>query len=164
MTTLPRRSDIKLKFQQKDKLFELFCLLILLAYWLLVILNYQVLPDTVAIHYNSSGEIDGYGAKNKIWNLPISATILYLVMTAFSFVPQYFNYLEEITEENAERLYRKGVNTFRFLKLLVIVCFLSITLFSMFANNLHQYPIHNLVIAALPYIMLVPTFYYLFKN
>jgi len=164
MTRLPRRPDIKLKFRQKDKLFELFCLLVLLAYWLLVILNYKVLPDTVPIHYNNSGEIDGYGAKNKIWNLPISATILYLVMTAFAFIPQYFNYLEEVTEDNAERLYRKGAHNFRFLKLLIIVCFLSITLSSMFANDLRPYPIHNLVIAALPYIMLVPTFYYLFKN
>lgn len=164
MTRLPRRPDIKLKFRQKDKLFELFCLLVLLTYWLMVILIYKVLPDTVPTHFNSSGEIDGYGVKNKIWNLPISATILYLVITAFSFIPQYFNYLEEVTEDNAERLYRKGVNTFRFLKLLIIVCFLSITLFSMFTNDLHPYPSHNLVIAALPYIMLVPTFYYLFKN
>lgn len=80
-------------------------------------------------------EPDIIGEKKKLWNLCISGSLIYLIITAFSFVPEYFNYLEEITEENAEKLYRQAINILRFLR-----------------------------IAVFPYILLAYSVYLLFKN
>ncbi|QNL48094.1 DUF1648 domain-containing protein [Olivibacter sp. SDN3] len=161
MNRLSKRPNVKLAFRKKDKLFEIFGLLFLLSYWLVILATYYTLPDSIPTHYNAIGGVDNYGEKSKLLNLPVWATILYLIITAFSSVPQYFNYLEKITYENAEKEYRKAVNTFRFLKILVVACYLTISIYS---TQLTQHANYNLIIAALPYILLMPTFYYLSKK
>lgn len=164
MNRLPRRPRIKLRYGKKDKLFELFGLLLLLAYWVVVLTGYRLLPPHVPAHFNMEGNIDSYAEKSTVFNLPIVATVLYLLISAFSFVPQYFNYMVEITEENAEKEYRKAVITLRFLKVTIAVCCFIISMSSMYSGHWQQFPGLNLVIGALPCILLLPTLYYLFKK
>ena len=45
--------------------------LILVVYTLLLIFNYALLPETIAIHRDISGTIDGYGGKLFLKNLKL---------------------------------------------------------------------------------------------
>lgn len=49
--------------------------------------------------------------------MPKYATAIYIMVTAFSFLTQTFNYAVEITAEDAEFQYRKAVRTLRMAKL-----------------------------------------------
>ncbi len=43
-------------------------------------MNYTQLPESIPIHFNGKGEIDGYGSKNLIWLMPTIALITFLVV------------------------------------------------------------------------------------
>jgi len=132
---------------------------------LFILFAYDWLPETMPHHINSYGNIDGYGSRDEIWTLPKVGTVLYLVITAFSFIPETFNYLEEVTEENAQSLYRKGVRTIRILKLLTIVFFFVTDI--VFVERLYSDSKENKhvwLLMLVPFFFFVPTVYYLFSN
>ncbi|AWG26249.1 DUF1648 domain-containing protein [Flavobacterium kingsejongi] len=74
--------------------------LILVAYTLLLIFNYAILPETIAIHRDISGTIDGYGNKTYVWltvvlNLALLLFIYYIIRN-----PKYTNFPMALTPEN----------------------------------------------------------------
>lgn len=74
--------------------------------WLLV--RYPSLPDTVATHFGPSGEADDWGPR---WSLLVVAgimVVLSLALAAMSTRPRGFNYPAEITDGNAQAMYREG--------------------------------------------------------
>jgi uncharacterized membrane protein len=85
--------------------------------------QYGTLPEIIPRHYNFAGEADGYGSKELLWLTPIFALVLYIGLTAINRIPHLFNYLTEITEENAYRQYRAATKLIRALKLVVIAGF-----------------------------------------
>lgn len=117
----PNRPRIKLTLTPADKFLETIGWGILLAMWALIILTYSKLPDIIPIHYDASGQVNGYGAKSMIWGLPLIATMMYAGMTWLNKVPHIFNYLTEITEENALRQYTVATKMLRVLKLLIVL-------------------------------------------
>lgn len=74
--------------------------------WLLI--AYPSLPETVATHFSPAGEADDWGPK---WSLLVIAGVMVLLslpLAAISTRPRGFNYPVEITESNAQTLYREG--------------------------------------------------------
>lgn len=74
--------------------------------WILV--RYPSLPATVATHFDASGEADDWGHR---WSVLVLAGVMLLLslgMAALSTRPRSFNYPPEVTEDNAQSLYREG--------------------------------------------------------
>lgn len=74
--------------------------------WFLV--RYPSLPDTVATHFDVSGQADGWGPK---WSLLVLAGVMLLLslsLAVLSSRPRAFNYPLEITADNAQTVYREG--------------------------------------------------------
>ena len=61
------RPKLKLALTETDKVFEMIGWLSLLTLWGLTIINYANLPDTIPIHYNRAGQVDGFGEKSTIF-------------------------------------------------------------------------------------------------
>lgn len=80
----------------------------LLAAWGTAIWLYKDLPDTIAVHFDASGNPNGYGNKNMIFVMPGISTIIAIILALLSTIPHQFNYLATITVDNAERQYRGG--------------------------------------------------------
>ncbi|WP_370450927.1 DUF1648 domain-containing protein [Olivibacter sp. XZL3] len=78
-----------------------------MAYWIFVLYFKARIIGDVPTHFDVAGNPDDFGGKGALTALPIYATILYLFLTLLSYFPQYFNYLEEITVDNAEFQYRR---------------------------------------------------------
>ena len=74
--------------------------------WLLV--RYPSLPDTVATHFDARGQADDWGPR---WSVLVVAgimVVLSLALAAMSTRPRGFNYPTEVTEDNAQAIYREG--------------------------------------------------------
>lgn len=48
--------------------------------FLLAFLNYNRLPDSIPIHYDAGGNVDGFGSKSLIWLLPCIALVSYVIV------------------------------------------------------------------------------------
>lgn len=115
------RPKLKITLSTTDKLLEIFALLLLISIY--VIYNYNSLPDIINTHFNAQGKPDGSGEKYYIFGLPGVMTFMYLLITIASRYPHTFNYLEEITDENALEQYTKMCKLTRILKIIVIGIF-----------------------------------------
>lgn len=117
------RPKIKLELTTTDKIFELIGWALIPAIWVLAIINYNNLPDTIPIHFNGSGQADGFGGKGNILTLPVIATILFVGLTILNKFPHVFNYPVNITIDNALRQYTNATKMIRYLKLIIVLIF-----------------------------------------
>lgn len=122
------RPIIKIELRIFDKILEIIAGLILLSTIVVVAYYYNTLPDIIPTHFDFSGKVDNYGSKSSILTLPILSTLLYIGLTILNKYPQTFNYLGEITLDNAESQYRFATRFLRVLKLIVMITFLIIIL------------------------------------
>ena len=89
-----------------------------------LILNYwSALPDQVPSHFGISGQPDSWSGKGTLIILPAVSVFLYALLTLVSRIPQYANYIVEITADNAERQYRLARNMISILKAEIIWVF-----------------------------------------
>ncbi len=129
------RPRIKIPFDSVDLVLEAITGILLLATWVIVIVKYPEMSETIPIHYDIGGNIDGYGSKVTIFILPIISTILYVGLLILNKYPHKFNYPTKITEKNAERQYRAASKLIRFLKLSIIILFLLLSIDSIYDSG-----------------------------
>jgi len=120
------RPKIKILLTSTDKMLEVLGWFTVLLLWILVIVNYAKLPETIPTHYNGVGSVDGYGAKGSILILPIVGTCIFVGLTYLNKFPEVFNYAIRITKENAEKQYTNATRMIRYLKLMTGIVFLFI--------------------------------------
>lgn len=84
---------------------------------------YSDLPDIVPRHFNAMGEPDGFSQKRIIWTLPGVGTVVYISMIILNRFPHIFNYIKEITVENAERQYRIATKLIRTINVIMVAGF-----------------------------------------
>lgn len=82
-----------------------------LAMSVTLLVSYPSLPETIPIHFNFAGQADGWGPRSAVLMLVGVFTVLASAITWLSFRPHVFNYPTEITEENAQAVYREGERT-----------------------------------------------------
>lgn len=117
------RPKLKLELTKFDKTLEILGWTSILAIWVLIIINYTNLPDTIPIHYNGAGQVDGFGGKATILTLPLIATVLFIGLTILNKFPHVFNYPTNITQENALIQYINAARLIRYLKLIIVIIF-----------------------------------------
>ena len=121
-----KRLRIKIKPDRFDYIIESITIIGLIVLFVLCIIYYGRLPDSIPTHFDLQGNPNSYGSKGSIWFLPILGAILYVGLTILSNYPHTFNYPVNITSENAARMYKKGIMILRLLKLIIIGLFLYI--------------------------------------
>ena len=127
----------KLKFQKQrfDYISESLSILALLILILIPIYHYNSSPDSIPSHFDLFGDPDDYARRGIVWLLPILGIILYTVLFFIQKIPHQFNYIVEITEENAERQYRLSIRLLQILKLIIT----SVLAFVMYASIMTAY-------------------------
>lgn len=73
-------------------------------------LGYSDLPDRIPTHFNANGEPDGYGSPSSMWMLFAVQLSIAVGVWVLSYFPHKHNYMVEITEENAKRVYSNSVS------------------------------------------------------
>ncbi|MDP4281753.1 MAG: DUF1648 domain-containing protein [Bacteroidota bacterium] len=117
------RPKIKLKLSAIDKVLEISGWLAFIAIWIMTIMTFSHLPNTIPTHYNLAGKADSVGGKVTILLLPVLSTILFIVLTFINTFPYLFNYPENITAEDAEKQYLYATRLIRYLRLIIVVIF-----------------------------------------
>ena len=123
---LNERPIIHNLFQRRDWFLELIGFTLLVIYWYL---DYQVSTASVSTP-QPANRIDLQHVPN-FMSFPAQTTVVYILLTALGFVPRYFNYLTDITQENARRKYQNAARTIRLLKIIMVILFLAIAISQM---------------------------------
>jgi len=118
---------LKINSSSVDYMLETSGLLCLLALFILPVYYYSGLPDSIPRHFNFAGQADAWGNKQAIFTLPAVGAGLYLLLSIISRFPHTFNYMAEITVDNAENQYTIALRMVRMLKLILMIAFLYIT-------------------------------------
>lgn len=129
------RPRIKLILSLLDKIIEWLCVLLFAMLWLLTIYFYFKMPQTIPTHFNGFGKPDSFGDKGTLFISPIIGSLIYVGMTTLNKYPHVFNYLSTITTENARDQYGIATRTLRFIKLVVLVIFNAIVLYTYFITE-----------------------------
>ena len=118
---MTQRPIIKIPLSTADKVEEALCIVILISLWAGVIVVFPSLPQTIPRHFNATGTADGFGDKANIFALPLVATFEYALITILQRFPHIYNYLSEVTPENARRMYTSATKLMRHIKLVVLI-------------------------------------------
>jgi uncharacterized membrane protein len=156
-----KRPKIKLEFTLTDKLMEIFGWLLVVLIWVIPLINYAVLPDTIPIHFDAAGKVDNFGSKLTIYLVPLIGTLLFVMMTIVNRFPHIFNYAVEITQENALRQYTNATKLIRYLKLALLVIFTLITVFTIRAAKGESAGLGIWFLPLTLAIVLIPTIYFI---
>ncbi|UAY51400.1 DUF1648 domain-containing protein [Ferruginibacter albus] len=120
MKTRPR---LKAELTLRDKLLEIAAIVLLVFIWCLPFFVFSNLPQTIPIHFNTSGQVNEYGSRSSIFILPSVATFIYLLLTIINRYPYLHNYPVNVTEENALTLYANSTKMLRYLKMIILIIF-----------------------------------------
>lgn len=101
-----KRPVIKLPLRKEEFILELISLASIIGMILIIFQFWADLPQQIPTHFGTSGQADEWGNKNAIFQLPVIAVFLYLLLTIINQFPHIFNYPWKITEENARIQYQ----------------------------------------------------------
>ncbi|GCD80750.1 SdpI family protein [Schleiferia thermophila] len=121
-----KRPVLKLTPKPMDYIIQLITWCFLLFLWSLFFYYYGILPDEIPVHFDFGGHPDQYGSKAILISLPLLATLLVAGISVLVRFPHYFNYLVEITQENARIQYTYATRLLRFISLLLALLFTAI--------------------------------------
>ncbi|WP_314036258.1 DUF1648 domain-containing protein [Dietzia sp. CH92] len=93
-----------------------------------LLVRYPTLPETVPIHFTFRGEADGFGARSSLLWLAGVMLAMGSLIAWLSTRPRVLNYPGEVTEANAQRLYREGERMMVWVLAGVAVVYLGIVL------------------------------------
>ncbi len=117
------RPKIKIERTPTDNILEIMGWVALAGLWILTLVNYSDLPDTIPTHFNGAGKVDNYSGKATLFMLPIIATLAYIGLTVLNNYPHIFNYPTKLTAENALRQYTSATRMIRYLKFVIVLVF-----------------------------------------
>ena len=132
---MEQRPKIKLTLSPLDNTLELTSKLFLVFMWSLTLYIFIKLPTIIPIHFNALGKADNYGNKITLLILPLIATIIYFAITQLNKQPHILNYMTTITKENAQKEYTSATRFLRFLKLVILLIFSLIILFTYLTSS-----------------------------
>jgi len=120
MANLPRLTIAK---SNLERWHDGIAILLLLFSFIYLIVKWSDLPQTIAIHFNGSGEADRWGGKASLIILPILALVLFVGLTLLRKIPHQFNYMTTITEQNAPYQYKSSIHLLSWVKLEIVALF-----------------------------------------
>lgn len=160
-----KQPKIDIKPSEKDKKLVIIGWLCVFINFVIVLLFYFDLPETIPIHFNFKGEPDGYGNKSYIWSLPILNLVLYLGLNlvATKLKPWQYNYPVTVTNENAPTLYSMGIQMIIWLNLGIAILFTFLSLHTLLLAKGIIVPNLGWVIPVLTAVITITPFLYIIK-
>ena len=155
------RPKINVSLSSLDKILKSTGKLLIIIIWGLTLLVFFKLPTIIPTHFNASGQPDGLGNKLTILILPIIASLVYFGLTKLNQHPHTFNYINSITEDNAEQQYTIMTRMLRILKIALLIIFSHIILFTYLTSSGVS---NGLGVGFLPFtlgIVLIPIIFYI---
>jgi len=99
-----------LKFNTIDCIIISMVLLLLTYTWCVIIIAYPNLPETIAVHFDGSGNPDGYSYKGAIWLAPSIFTLLCIVLIFSAKYPEQLSFnKKKISEKEKKTHSKKGL-------------------------------------------------------
>lgn len=117
-----------------DKALEWGGYTMFLVMWAITAYVYFNVPEIIPTHFNAAGFPDNQGSKVSLLAFPAVGTVLYLSITLLNRYPHLFNYTVTITPENAALHYAVATRMMRYIKLVILVVFSLIVLFTYFTS------------------------------
>ncbi len=117
------RPKIKPSYNFSEKLVQAMALFSLIGLIALTVSAMPGLPEKIPTHFGANGSPDDWGGKGSLLLLPMISAVLYVPLTILERFPWVYNYVVEITEENAARQYRLARETLEWLKLITTALF-----------------------------------------
>ena len=160
-----KQPKIDIKPSKKDKKLIVIGWLFISINFVLVLLFYFDLPETIPTHFNFKGEPDGYGNKSYIWSLPILNLVLYfgLNLVATKLKPWQYNYPVTVTNENASKLYSMGIQLIIWLNLAIAILITFISLHTLLLAKGIIVPNLKWVTPVLTAVITITPFLYIYK-
>lgn len=124
------RPKIKPALTQSDRAIEKVSLVLLIFLWAFTIFSFVKLPEIIPIHFDAEGRPNNYENKLTLFLLPVIGSTVYAGLTFLNKYPWVFNYMVQITEENAEGQYSFATRMLRILKCSIMIIFCIIALYS----------------------------------
>ncbi|MEH6747663.1 MAG: DUF1648 domain-containing protein [Maribacter arcticus] len=155
---------VKLDLTNTDKVIEFTGLTLLIGIWILAILSFSDLPESIPTHYNGAGEVDEFGERTNIFVLTIIGTITFIGLTLLNKNPHIFNYPKTITNENALHQYSNATRMIRVLKLIIIFVFGLILVRTLQNTNGNADGIGTWFLPLTIGLFIIPTLYFLIKS
>jgi len=158
------RPRLIIEASDADKLIDIISITMLASAFVYLSMNYSALPDRIATHFDGSGHPDGWGSKETIWFLPVLGALLFFGLRFLYNIPHRFNYLVEITADNAEKQYRLAVNMIRYLNLAIAIIF-SVIVISMIQIALNRADgLSPLFMVLIVLLIFLPSVYFIYKS
>ena len=157
------RPKIKLEHTRSDKILEIIGGVLIFAIWVLVLVSYPSLPESIPTHYNGTGEADAFGSKSSIFGLPIVATVLFIGLSILNRHPHTFNYPSEITEKNARYQYQNSTRMLRYLKLVIVIIFGMATYLTIRSAHQETANLGNWFLPLTLGLIFIPVLYFLIR-
>jgi uncharacterized membrane protein len=111
-----KRPTLKIPYTWIDIVLEAAASIGMLMNVIIIAVYWGILPNRFATHFDFSGKANGWGGRGTLIFLPIIVLVLYFALSLLEKYPESFNYIVEITEENAEYQYKNGRRMIIFLK------------------------------------------------
>lgn len=120
---MSQRPKLQIILTTPDRIIEAAGWVCLAALWVMTIIVYGNLPETIPTHFGVSGEADDYGSKMTLFILPVIGTLSFVGLTVLNYYPHAFNYPVDITAENAQAQYTNATRMMRYMKLSMVFIF-----------------------------------------
>ena len=114
---------IKLKYNKFQIAMEIIAVLLLVGMAAYLLIRWGDVPDKIPGHYSATGEIDRWGDKSELWNMPIAGAGLYLILTVIGFFPAVWNVPVRVTAENQDKVYGYTKSMMLLMKVEALICF-----------------------------------------
>ncbi len=111
-----------------NSLVEILTVAGLLLHALIIFGTWNLLPESIPVHFNFAGNADGWGDRSDILLLFSLSVLLYAGLSWLGRYPQKFNYPWKITENNAERQYHLAKSFMKVIKCQTVWLFAIISL------------------------------------
>lgn len=118
-----KRPILKIPLSILEKVLEICSLAGMLAIFLNLFMVWGSVPNKIPTHFGPSGQADAWGGKGSLLFLPILVIAMYTLLTVIGRFPHIYNYLCEITENNARFQYQNARTMMVWLKTEIIFIF-----------------------------------------
>jgi uncharacterized membrane protein len=96
-----------LKFNTIDYIIISLVLFLLIYTWCIIIIAYPNLPETIATHFDGSGNPDNYSSKTAIWLAPSIFTVLCIGFIFSAKYPEQLSFTKKKISEKEKKVHSK---------------------------------------------------------
>lgn len=123
MSSEYKRVKLDIPLSNLEKALETVSLFTVIAVLAVQFILWKDIPNNIPTHFGPSGTPDAWGGKGSLIMLPFVEIGLYILLTVVGKFPHAYNYIVEITEQNARYQYQNARTLISWLKADLVIVF-----------------------------------------